>query len=451
MAKIGDTIAAIATPLSPSAIGIVRLSGPDARRIGEEISRVTLRNWSVSHAWISDPSTGDLIDEALLTYMASPKSYTGEDTVEISAHGSVPVLKRILSLLAERGARVADPGEFTRRAYLNGKLDLLQSEGILSLIEAKTLQLANASLGQMKGEMSDRFNEIVSGLKDILAEIEAVVDYPEDVGGAPKLWAANLSSYRGGIANLLSSSDRTQIARSGCKIVLYGPPNSGKSSLLNALLMKDRAIVSEIPGTTRDAIVESISIKGIPCEVTDTAGIRSSSDAIEIEGIRRSRDAIKASDIGVLVVDGSTNFYSDIRKYIGIVESVRSLLVVNKSDLMDLSDINRIHESDGNGAIVISAKYAQGIAVLVDKIYLSLVQGALTQSDDFSFFEEGQLSLLRTSYESITDVEDEISSGLMVEAAIDLKLAIQNLTSISGSDLSEDTIGRMFSRFCLGK
>lgn len=452
-----DTIAAISTPPGEGGIGIVRVSGPSALHIAKRVFRGRregeLKSHRLYHGEILDPDGGEVVDEVLLAFFRAPRSYTGEDTIEIYGHGGTLVLTRILDAVCRSGARLAEPGEFTKRAFLNGRLDLSQAEAVIDVIRAKTDLSLSIARDQLRGRLSKEINRIKDGLSDLLAHVEAELDFPEeeDVGElSQETLLSAVSEAKRGIDSLLSTYREGRALREGLKVVIAGRPNAGKSSLLNALLREERAIVTPTPGTTRDVIEEVINIKGIPVRLMDTAGLRDTVEEVESIGIRLARERLEAADLVLYVVDGG----GDVRGDLPILEGINRemIVVVNKRDLLDrerLEEVEGVFSSYRH--VSVSALYGDGMDLLEEAIYRHVVRGpgleaeaVITKERHKVCLEEAMASLLRC--------EEVISRALPKELfATELRIALDRLGRITGEVTTEDILDRIFSQFCVGK
>jgi len=455
-----DTIAAIATPRGAGGIGIVRISGPNAETICRALFRPTartgpLRNRFLYHGDIVSPETGAIIDEVLLAIMRGPHSYTGEDTLEINCHGGYCVLQAVLNEVILAGARPADPGEFTRRAYLNNRIDLSQAEAVMDLITAKTDRGRALALSGMKGTLSKKLESIRSGLIAILTSLESSIDFTEeDISPEPyRNLSRDVEDEIIRIKKILSTYEEGKLFRDGLNVVITGKPNVGKSSLLNRLLGERRAIVASTPGTTRDFIEETINIRGIPVKLTDTAGIRTSADSIEQEGIEFVWEKIQESEIVIVLLDGSASLAEEDLQVIRKNSNKRIVLVVNKSDLphgitdSELGDVVSSVEP-----LWISAKYGDGISALQERIYsLASDTGEYPDSDVVLTTLRHKISLEKT-VESLAAAAENIARERSPElAAFDMRSALDHLGDIAGQTTNEDVLNRIFSAFCVGK
>ncbi len=455
-----DTIAAIATPLGTGGIGIVRISGPNAETIYRTLFRPTacagpLRNRFLYHGDIVSPATGAVIDEVLLTVMKGPHSYTGEDTVEINCHGGYLVLQAVLNEVIQAGSRPAEPGEFTRRAYLNNRMDLSQAEAVMDLITAKTDRGRALAVSGMKGHLSEKLESIRSGLIEILISLESSIDFTEeDISSEPyRNLSRDVEDAIIRTKNILSTYKEGKLFRDGLNVVITGKPNVGKSSLLNRLLGEKRAIVASTPGTTRDFIEETINIRGIPVKLTDTAGIRKSADSIEKEGIEFVWEKIQESEIVIVLLDGSVSFAEEDLEVIRKNSNKQIVPVLNKSDLPHkITDAELADVISSVEPLWISAKYGDGISALQERIYsLASGNGEYPDSDVVLTTLRHKISLENT-VESLAAAQENIARECSPElAAFDLRSALDHLGDIAGETTNEDVLDKIFSTFCVGK
>lgn len=461
---LDDTIAAISTPIGEAGIGIVRLSGSLAIKIAERLfvspkgKRLSeLRSHTINYGFIRDPLTGDGIDEVLVSVMKAPHTYTREDVVEINCHGGFFPLRKILELLVREGARLAEPGEFTKRAFLNGRIDLVQAEAIADLIRSKTEASQRVAFEQLRGGLSERISKIRDRLVDLCAHIEAYIDFPdEDIEPASyNALEKELTSIIRELTGLSMTFEEGRFLREGIRIAIVGKPNVGKSSLLNALLQRDRAIVTDIPGTTRDVIEELLNIKGLLVRIMDTAGIRDTHEMAEMEGVRRSLQAIDDADLVIVLIDGSKEVsYEDLYILKRVKEKgKRFILGINKSDLplrIDLSSLTS--SSDDFIACYISAKTGQGIEELKDSIINLTVSGHIKGSEGLIItnlrhkraIDKAIVALQKASQDLIDSQPNEI-------IAVSLRDSLDSLGEIVGAITTEDILNRIFSGFCIGK
>jgi tRNA modification GTPase len=441
-----DTIVAISTPLGRGAIGVVRLSGPEAQSIAVRLSDRS-EPFAPRHATFTTLSQ----DQVVVTFYPSPHSYTGEDVIEISAHGSPVVLQSIVSASLQSGARLAEPGEFTLRAFLHGKLDLVQAEAVGDLINAVTPLQARAAFDQLEGTLTTRIAAIEERLFDLVARLEASLDFPDEgyhfVDRDAALQETGQISHT--IDDLLRAADRGRLIRDGAQIAIVGTPNVGKSSLFNALLNANRAIVTAVPGTTRDLLTERADIDGIAVSLVDTAGIRTSSDVVEQEGVTRARRAAQVADLTLVVLDRSRPIGDDDRSILDAASSGRHLAVINKSDLDAAWPASAI----ASDAVEISATTGRGLEVLVHRVASALGAGIDTR-DHPMVGNLRHTNLLRSARESLTRAKEALAPETHVSEEFvlaDLQEAIARLQEITGRRTTEDLLAHIFASFCIGK
>jgi tRNA modification GTPase len=448
--NLGDTIAAISTPPGRGGLGVVRLSGPRARAVAESMLRLPdaspWRSWGARMAELLDRS-GAVVDQVVVTFFEKPRSYTAEDVIEISCHGAPVVLRHALERATEAGARLAEPGEFTLRAYLNGRLDLPRAEAVRDLIEATTLYQARVAAAQVNGSVSRRLAPLKARLVELIALLEAGIDFADDdVSVASDEEILNrLGPVIEGVAKLAASFAYGALVRDGLTLAIVGRPNVGKSSLFNALLEQNRAIVSEIPGATRDVVSETASIGGIPVKLLDTAGIRSSGETVEALGIERSYQAMADADLTLVVVDLSQPASEqDLALLEHAREQGRWLLAGNKCDLGAAAALP--------GAIPVSALTGEGLARLREAILERMAPaGALEQESGFITSLRHE-QLLRESSEFLTKARGAVKSGIPHEALLlDLYASLRPIDGITGATTADDILNRIFSTFCIGK
>jgi tRNA modification GTPase len=459
-----DTVAAISTSLGEGGIGIVRLSGPDAIAIADRMFQTktsrkpsSLESCRVHYGWVVDNQCEppEMIDEALLTVMRAPKSYTREDVVEISCHGGAVPLKAILTLAIDFGARLAEAGEFTKRAFLNGRIDLTQAEAVLDIIHAKTEAFLKVSHHQLRGELSLELESIREILMSVYTEIEAIVNFPEDEinsAGVIKI-LKQINNVKSRVDHLLVSSEHGKILKEGIKIVICGRPNVGKSSLLNALLKEPRAIVSEIAGTTRDTIEESAQIHGIPFRLVDTAGVLEPRDLIEKEAVRRSHLLMEQAELILLMLDGSQNFSCEDEELIRRITEKNILVIINKSDQpQKLSEQTLKKFFSERPLIKISVLNKQGLDELQDKIVQNVWPGQVESSSGLLISNLRHIQALKQGREALQKgiqiLEDQLSLEFVSE---EIKVAINSLDAITGRNIDMDLLNKIFSEFCIGK
>ncbi len=457
-----DTIAAISTAVGEGAIGIVRLSGADAISIAEKVLKQSngmrlqdRRSHGLFLAAVVDPRDGSRVDEVLVSIMRAPNTYTREDVVEINCHGGAVALRKTLGLVLSAGARAAEPGEFTKRAFLNGRIDLAQAEAVIDTIKSKTDAALKAAISQLEGGLSKSVRAVAKIVADVLAQVEAAVDFSdEDVETLPAgELLTMLAEAQDRLKELLMTSVKGKVLREGVRATIIGRPNVGKSSLLNALLRKERAIVTPIPGTTRDIIEEIINIKGIPMILKDTAGIRESNDEIEKIGIDFTRQAIKTSEIVLCVIDGSREICDEDLSLIDEIRGETAILVVNKTDLPQTASITNLNTpANFKARVDVSAISRDGIKRLEDKIEEVLFEGRIEASDSAIVTNARHEQLLENSLKHIAKAALLINNEQPEEViSIVLKDSLDDLAGVTGEAIGEDILGRIFSQFCIGK
>lgn len=456
-----DTIAAIATGMSNSGIGIVRISGSEAFSIidrifcsknGEKVEISSMPSHRVHYGFIYD---GDQkIDEVLVLIMKGPHSYTAEDTVEIDCHGGVLMVKRILETVIHAGARTAEPGEFTKRAFLNGRLDLSQAEAVADIIHATNEYALKSSVSQLSGSVSRKIGDLRSRILYEIAWIESALDDPEHIsleGYGERLLEA-LDPMIGQVEELLRSADDGRVMAEGVKTVILGKPNAGKSSLMNVLLGEERAIVTEIAGTTRDTLEEHIYLQGISLNVVDTAGIRDTEDVVERIGVDRAMRAAKDADLIIYVVDGSRPLDESDREIMELIRDRKSIVLLNKTDLELQIDAASLEKQCGRRVIPISAKEEQGIGQLEEEIKHLFYHGELSFNDQVYITNVRHKEALEQALESLRMVKQSVKSQLPEDFySIDLMEAYEQLGFIIGQAVDDDVVNEIFAKFCMGK
>lgn len=458
-ATIG-TIAAIATAVVPQqgSIGVVRLSGCDAIAIARILFQAPGHQVWESHrilyGYIKNPQTQELVDEALLLIMKAPRSYTREDVVEFHCHGGIIAVQRVLQLCLENGAILAQPGQFTLRAFLNGRLDLTQAESVADLVGAKSPQAAQAALAGLQGKLAHPIRKLRANCLDILAEIEARIDFEEDLPPLDYLVTiSEIERISTEITRILATSDKGELLRTGLKVAIVGRPNVGKSSLLNAWSQSDRAIVTELPGTTRDVVESQLVVGGIPVQVLDTAGIRDTVDQVEKIGVERSRSAASAADLVLLTIDASVGWtQADAEIYLQ-VQHRPLILVINKIDLLETPFIESgKYPNTITKIITTAAAINQGIDALETAI-LEIVKTEKIQAANMDLaINQRQAAALTQAKISLEQVKATISEELPLDFwTIDLRSAINALGEITGEQVTESVLDRIFSKFCIGK
>lgn len=457
-----DTIAAISTPMGEGGIGIVRISGDSAFEIVDMLFRSPsgrkaseMPDRSINYGHIVDPGTGEVVDEVLLSVMKAPRTYTCEDVCEINCHGGIVPLRKVLDLVLASGARLAEPGEFTKRAFLNGRLDISQAEAVIDIIRSKTGAAHRAAISQLQGALSKHITPLREQLIKTLAHIEAVIDFPEediepvavnDVNGTIQEVCAK-------VKRLLDTADEGRLVREGIKTVIAGKPNVGKSSLLNALLKENRAIVTEIPGTTRDIIEEYLNIGGVPIVIIDTAGIRDAGDIVEKIGIERTKQSFAEADLVLLLFDASDDITDEDIEVIKLAAGKEVIVVVNKTDLPQRLDEEKLAELlPGSEIIRVSAKEMTGLDDLKKEILERFFGGRLVEGDDVMITRTRHKQALVKALNCLDSAREALNSGMPLDiVSIDLKGAWEALGEITGDTLEESVIERIFREFCIGK
>lgn len=457
-----DTIAAISTAYGEGGIGIIRLSGEQAKAVLDKVfvpkqrqGKADIVNRRLYYGHIVDPEGQQVIDEVLAVYMKAPATYTTEDVVEIYCHGSVVALRKTLSLALRNGARLAEPGEFTKRAFLGGRLDLSQAEGVIDLIRAKTDKTFDVALQQMEGALSGQVREIRNALTDLQVDITVNLDYPDE--DIEVMTYQNLSESTKQIGDmiekLLSTADTGRIIREGLNVAIIGKPNVGKSSLMNALLRESRAIVTEIPGTTRDTIEEMISIQQIPVKLTDTAGIRETEDQIERIGIEKSKDSFNRADLIIFIVDGSQPMTREDRRIMSHLDSRNAIVLMNKSDLGFQIEETEIKISLPHAKLInASIKKNAGIQDLEQEIAAMVYGGQVKQEDSLLVTNVRHIDLLEKAKAAIDDAHALAEQAEALDfVEVDVRHCWELLGELIGESVTEDIIDKVFERFCLGK
>jgi len=459
--NLEDTIAAIATPPGTGSIGIIRVSGPRSRDIASLIFRPSnkiegLNSHRLYHGDIISPDTGRVIDEVLLSFMMKPRSYTGEDILEINCHGSAFILQSVLSLVIKAGARLAEPGEFTKRAFLNNRIDLSQAEAVAETIMAKTDRALELAVCHLKGDLASKIETIRNAIIYILANLEASIDFSDEevgVGNTPSV-ARDIEAIIGELTELASTYGEGKIYRDGINALITGRPNVGKSSILNKLLGEKRAIVTAMPGTTRDFIEEIIPIKGVPVRLTDTAGIREPQNIVEEEGINLVWEKLSQADVVIVVVDGSESLKKEDDEIVKRCKEKKFLLVINKADLPHVIDDKELASlaPDAMPPIWISAKHGDGIPALKDAIHGLALSGAdYGHTMNIVSNVRHKLAIEKTGA-LLSKAKDGILNNLSPEFSVfDVREALDSLGEITGKTINEEVLDRIFSTFCIGK
>ncbi|HFR5317041.1 TPA: tRNA uridine-5-carboxymethylaminomethyl(34) synthesis GTPase MnmE [Streptococcus equi subsp. zooepidemicus] len=451
-----DTIAAISTPLGEGAIGIVRLSGTKALDIAKSIFKgkdlTTVASHTLNYGHIIKPSTGEVIDEVMVSVMLAPKTFTREDVIEINTHGGIAVTNDILQLLIKQGARMAEPGEFTKRAFLNGRIDLTQAEAVMDLIRAKTDKAMSIAIKQLDGSLSQLISDTRQEILNTLAQVEVNIDYPEydDVEEmTTALLRDKTREFQTLLEQLLRTAKRGKILREGLSTAIIGRPNVGKSSLLNTLLREDKAIVTDIAGTTRDVIEEYVNIKGIPLKLVDTAGIRETDDLVEQIGVERSKKALQEADLVLLVLNASEKLTEQDKALLALSQDSNRIILLNKTDLKQVIEKDQLPEE----AIPISVLQNQNIDLIEDRInQLFFDHTGLIEQDATYLSNARHISLIEQAVQSLEAVNEGLALGMPVDLLqIDLTRAWEILGEITGDAAPDELITQLFSQFCLGK
>lgn len=458
MLTMEETIAAIATAYGEGGIGIIRISGPDTLPILNRIfvpKTKGIANRKMTYGHIEDPETGSIIDEVLCVYMKEPHTYTKEDVAEINCHGSMVSLRKTLELVLKSGARLAEPGEFTKRAFLNGRLDLSQAEAVIDLIKAKTDKSFDVAMDQLSGGLSAEIKKIRAKLMDLLVNITVNIDYPDE--DIEELTYTQMEEDILGISDmveqLLCSADSGRMIRDGLNVSIIGKPNVGKSSLMNQLLRETRAIVTEIPGTTRDTIEEFVSIKNIPIRLTDTAGIRETEDTIEKIGIEKSKQSFNEADLIIFVMDSSRDISQEDRTIMEYIGDRRVIVLINKIDLGRTWKQEEITRSLPNSVILETSMLEKtGIDKIEEQILNLVYSGTVKQNDSLLVTSVRHKELLDRAKGFLTDaLAMTRAKEAMDFIEVDINSAFESLGEITGETVSDDIINQVFSRFCLGK
>ena len=454
------TIAAISTAMSASGIGIVRISGDEAMDVISRIYRSKngkknireVQSHTIHYGFIYDGE--DVVDEVLVMIMRGPHTYTGEDTVEIDCHGGVYAMKKVLETVLKNGAVIAEPGEFTKRAFLNGRLDLSQAEAVMDVIQARNSMALKSSVEQLKGSVQRAGKEIRSRLLYQIAYIESALDDPEhyDLEGYPQELAKIVDKEAGEITDLLKTADDGRMIQEGIKTVILGKPNAGKSSLLNFLVGEDRAIVTEIEGTTRDILEEYISLNGITLRVIDTAGIRETEDIVEKIGVGKAKQMAEDADLILYVVDSSRPLDDNDEDIIELLSGRKSIVIYNKTDLEPVVNMAKLQERTGNPVIPVSIVEEKGIRKLEEEIKNMFFKGELSFNDEVYITNARHKAALEEARESLKLVKNSIDMGMAEDFfSIDLMNAYESLGRIVGESVGEDLVNEIFSKFCTGK
>lgn len=458
--KITDTIAAISSAAGNSGIGIIRVSGDEAIEVVDKIFRPANKNKKLANVESHTVHYGHImdgdktLDQVLVIVMKNPHSYTVEDTVEIDCHGGMLILKKVLDLVLKNGARTAEPGEFTKRAFLNGRIDLSQAEAVMDLINSKNDFALNSSIEQLKGGVSDAIKDIRKDIIYHIAFIESALDDPEHISldGYDEEITEMLNENINKIRKLVNSFDNGRIMKEGIKTVILGKPNAGKSSLLNLMLGEDRAIVTDIEGTTRDTLEENINFNGLSLKIIDTAGIRDTEDLVERIGVNKAKEIAKEGDLIIYVVDGSRELDDNDREIIKLINDKQAIILVNKSDMDTVINIDELKKDSNRDVILFSAKNGEGMEQLEEEIRNMFYSGKVTYNDQVYITNARHKEALENALESLKQVKNSVDAGMPEDFySIDLMDAYTDLGLIIGESVEDDLVNEIFSKFCMGK
>ena len=456
-----DTITSISTPMGEGAIGIVRLSGPQAIEIGDILYKgkkklSEVETHTINYGHIIDPETNETVEEVMVSVLRAPKTFTREDIIEINCHGGILTINRILELTMTYGARMAEPGEYTKRAFLNGRIDLSQAEAVMDFIRSKTDRASKVAMNQIEGRLSDLIKKQRQSILEILAQVEVNIDYPEydDVEDATTDFLLEQSKrIKEEINRLLETGAQGKIMREGLSTVIVGRPNVGKSSMLNNLIQDNKAIVTEVAGTTRDVLEEYVNVRGVPLRLVDTAGIRDTEDIVEKIGVERSRKALSEADLILFVLNNNEPLTEDDQTLFEVIKNEDVIVIINKTDLEQRLDVSELREMIGDMPLIQTSMLKQeGIDELEIQIK-DLFFGGEVQNQDMTYVSNSRhISLLKQARQSIQDAIDAAESGIQMDMVqIDLTRTWEILGEIIGESASDELIDQLFSQFCLGK
>lgn len=456
-----DTITSISTPMGEGAIGIVRLSGPQAIEIGDILYKgkkklSEVETHTINYGHIIDPETNETVEEVMVSVLRAPKTFTREDIIEINCHGGILTINRILELTMTYGARMAEPGEYTKRAFLNGRIDLSQAEAVMDFIRSKTDRASKVAMNQIEGRLSDLIKKQRQSILEILAQVEVNIDYPEydDVEDATTDFLLEQSKrIKEEINQLLETGAQGKIMREGLSTVIVGRPNVGKSSMLNNLIQDNKAIVTEVAGTTRDVLEEYVNVRGVPLRLVDTAGIRDTEDIVEKIGVERSRKALSEADLILFVLNNNEPLTEDDQTLFEVIKNEDVIVIINKTDLEQRLDVSELREMIGDMPLIQTSLLKQeGIDELEIQIK-DLFFGGEVQNQDMTYVSNSRhISLLKQARQSIQDAIDAAESGIPMDMVqIDLTRTWEILGEIIGESASDELIDQLFSQFCLGK
>ena len=456
-----DTITRISTPMGEGAIGSVRVSGPQAIEIGDILYKgkkklSEVETHTINYGHIIDPETNETVEEVMVSVLRAPKTFTREDIIEINCHGGILTINRILELTMTYGARMAEPGEYTKRAFLNGRIDLSQAEAVMDFIRSKTDRASKVAMNQIEGRLSDLIKKQRQSILEILAQVEVNIDYPEydDVEDATTDFLLEQSKrIKEEINQLLETGAQGKIMREGLSTVIVGRPNVGKSSMLNNLIQDNKAIVTEVAGTTRDVLEEYVNVRGVPLRLVDTAGIRDTEDIVEKIGVERSRKALSEADLILFVLNNNEPLTEDDQTLFEVIKNEDVIVIINKTDLEQRLDVSELREMIGDMPLIQTSMLKQeGIDELEIQIK-DLFFGGEVQNQDMTYVSNSRhISLLKQARQSIQDAIDAAESGIPMDMVqIDLTRTWEILGEIIGESASDELIDQLFSQFCLGK
>lgn len=456
-----DTIAAISTPVGEGGISIIRISGDDAVKVAQRIYKgkdlVKVATHTINYGHIVDPDTDQEVDEVMVSVMRAPHTYTREDVIEINCHGGLLATNRILQLVLSFGARMAEPGEFTKRAFLNGRLDLSQSEAVMDLIRAKTDKSMKVALNQLDGDLSRLIRNLRQDILDVLAQVEVNIDYPEYDAVeemTTKLLKEKAADIQQRIQGLLKTAKQGKVLRDGLATAIIGQPNVGKSSLLNSLLHEDKAIVTNVAGTTRDVIEEYVNVNGVPLKLIDTAGIRDTNDQVEKIGVERSRKALGAADLVLLLIDSSNELTDEDRQLLEATKDKQRIIILNKTDLPRKVDLEELKSLAGKSAVIeTSIVNHEGMDQLGEQIgHMFFNEGIESNQNNVMVTNARHIGLLHQANDALSDVLKGINDGMPVDLVqIDMTRCWELLGEITGDSYQDELLDQLFSQFCLGK
>lgn len=456
-----DTIAAISTPVGEGGISIIRISGDDAVKVAQRIYKrkdlAKVATHTINYGHIVDPDTDQEVDEVMVSVMRAPHTYTREDVIEINCHGGLLATNRILQLVLSFGARMAEPGEFTKRAFLNGRLDLSQSEAVMDLIRAKTDKSMKVALNQLDGDLSRLIRNLRQDILDVLAQVEVNIDYPEYDAVeemTTKLLKEKAEDIQQRIQGLLKTAKQGKVLRDGLATAIIGQPNVGKSSLLNSLLHEDKAIVTNVAGTTRDVIEEYVNVNGVPLKLIDTAGIRDTNDQVEKIGVERSRKALGAADLVLLLIDSSNKLTDEDRQLLEATKDKQRIIILNKTDLPRKVDLAELKLLAGKSAVIeTSIVNYEGMDQLGEQIgHMFFNEGIESNQNNVMVTNARHIGLLHQANDALSDVLKGINDGMPVDLVqIDMTRCWELLGEITGDSYQDELLDQLFSQFCLGK